>query len=220
MFKKLLWGYLGFIVFILLLAVAFNTLGAKSVDDLGLGSDGQISAERVPQNFSELWTAPAVALLPNRTPERLETSRGGVSVEQVEALLARWENFSPRRQARAEYLNRPDPYLQAVRSISTEGQDSLYRRLDSADPPGVCSAPSCQAGLRWVKGSFGGLEIRNYQANQAYVTGYGVATYQANVPETSPYQGQSFYRSYGLLLTKDRGRWLLTRAAAETLNGL
>jgi len=213
---------LAFIAIFLLLAVAlviiFFAVGQREIGNSILKSEqGRlvVADDQRPKTFPQRRQAPAVTLLPGKGP--LPVVSGDIDSQDIEPLLAAWENFSPKKIAERQHRRGSDPYRQQVKRIAADSNsaDVLYRRLDSSDLPGLCPEKQCSAGWQWVPGSFGGLQLHDYRPPFAYLTGYGLVRYQADQQRSDQRQGQIYYRAYGLLVDNSSGSWRLQRAAAE-----
>lgn len=218
-------------------AIAINWVSGKngpSIQIVGGGGgkletkDGKIVVprDRVPKDFSERDDAPAVSLLPNRLPYTNSGAtvspedRAGIAAA-VTGFLKHWETFDPvvlDRDSRA--TNRISPYKLSLQKWSApEDLGDLVARVDSTDPPGVCPTPGCTDGSIWMSsGDIGSaMTIVQDDGRQAYVTLYGLVEYTGE-SQFDALAGSIWFRSYGLLLEKSGGRWLVTRAAAETMH--
>jgi len=223
------------IVIIILIAIGLAFLLKHAKTSVNVGSQQKLETkngkivlppDRVPHNFSELQSAPAISLLPEHLPVVLSDAsvpapaRKQIS-SSVDAFLQTWETFNSSIGAGAKNLRKhgvgsPDQYqVKLSRLVVPSSLDDIIARVDSSDPAGVCL--NCGTGSSWVPTSLGpSLEIHDYNGYQAYVTVDGIVQYTGD-PQSNSLAGTDYYRSYGLLLQKSGQKWLVERAGAETL---
>lgn len=223
-----LFGGVAIIVLVLVLIWATGK-SAPNINLLGDGGgqlekkDGKIvvDRDRVPANFDERAKAAPISLLPNRLPA--EPSEAAIPpnderaiANTVSAFLSRWETFDPSRPDGG--LDRYQLGLQKL--TAGFALDDIVDRVDSSDPDHVCpyASQGCISGSRWVGAGdiASAMTVADYDGNRAYVTLYGLVTYTGD-EQFNSLAGSTFFRSYGLLLTRADGRWLVSRASAETL---
>lgn len=208
MIKKVLITILGFFAVGALIGFAFSWAGSR--DLVGPGEKLETEAgkvmvpeNRIPDDFAGLLAAPAITLLPNHTAS--DPVRSDITRDDVEALLAVWENMTDRKN----YEKRVE------KIVPSQSNGTVLRRSDSVDLPGACALAQCAGHFEWVRGSFGNMKVETVEGSHAHVTGQGAVTYRGD-REFNPRAGVSYVRYYGLLLKKEDGKWLLERAAAET----
>lgn len=124
------------------------------------------------------------------------------------AFLEQWESFSA-QESRASYARR----LRGL--VDPASLSALAARRDALE--GKMVGPGKQAGSRLYAGGLNPaatLEVVRYSDNNALVTTVG------SVKMSGPslvYAGRELRRAYGLVLRRLEGRWVVVRAAAQTL---
>lgn len=187
-------------------------LQIRQIDDPegSVVSEVVVAPEAVPSSMRERYSAPALALLPNKTgyPEMKKTiSSPGIGEirRAAEKFLREWETYKP---GDTSYD------LRISKMISPERKSAIISRVDAVDPPGVCPEASCKTGSRWFEQDFQRSSfLIDLTPEEAYLVAYGAVVYGNEGAQES-----SASRSYGLLFRKgSEGEWLLERVAAESL---
>ena len=189
----------------------------------------QIKTSALPQSDTARANAPQNYLLPSHwvsDPQTSYLSDDGLvrEVDPVDPLiekqlltttasfLAAWETFYP--MSDTSYAR----YRATLAPFAVPGAlDRLAQRVDSHQPPVICAEPICTVGSRWASlpAASALLTIRSYDGAHAYLTSFGAVSYRAPGQELN---GQKFVREYALLLDRVDGRWLVSRAAADTVS--
>lgn len=225
-------GGISLVVIAMVMAWATGKSGPRiSLSSLGAGKiqkkDGRfvVPAYRVPKNFKARADAPAISLLPEHLPYQTGSVSPSPPVTKaiargVGGFLSHWDTFDPAALDRgSRSSNRISAYkLGLQRWTAPQDLGAILARSDSSDPTGVCPAPGCTTGSKWMgSGNLqSAMTIVAYDGDQAYVTLYGAVRYTGD-PQFDPLAGSIYFRSYALLLAQAHGRWLVTRAVAETL---
>lgn len=187
-------------------------LQIRQIDDPegAVTSEVAVAPEAVPGSMGERYSAPALALLPNKTgyPE-MKKVISSPDTEEVRAVVERflreWETYKP---GDISYDRRISGF------VSPERRASVLARTDAVDPPGACPEAFCDRGSRWFEQDFERSSfLIDSNPEEAYFVAYGAVIYG-----NKDVQESSASRSYGLLLRKSpQGKWLVERVAAESL---
>lgn len=188
---------------------------------------GEISVsvppDKIPQTQASRMSAPVAALLPSHWSEdpqpRYSTgdavivpvNERGVIIHRAIGFLSRWETFRPWSEATYNTWRRGIALY-----LDPAGADDIINRVGSYQPPTICPEDTCPVGSAWEGSDPTTIEIRAYDPNAgtAYMTVDGYVKYKPSLGGAST----SFERQYGLLMTKMDGRWLISRAVADTIS--
>jgi hypothetical protein len=188
-----------------------------------------VPQERKPDSFEEVENNSAISLMPDRVeggfsqtanvPAKVRKQLG----QAVSNFIPEWETFDPLRN-RSEweydhYLENPSTsYINRMRKYADTNTNAFKfaRRVDSQDPPGVCS--TCDSGLSWVAGGdiTDNLQVIKIDERNAFVSTSGVVLVQNYVDPNDHYNQSAFIRSYSVLLKKRKGNWRIARIAASS----
>lgn len=196
--------------------------GSRELIDRGGGHGPRyvVPPSRVPRTVSQAQQAPQIELTPSRWARDPEASPTGSDPAQISpadrqelvraarAFLRRWETFKPGDKERGTYARKLINYTDPA---ALEG---ILEREDNHQIPGVCPLRQCPNGSRFLDyvDPAEAASVRDYDGRRAYLTTSGAVRYFG----AGDYADQEFYRSYGLVMVKRDGRWLVARAAADT----
>jgi hypothetical protein len=188
-----------------------------------------IPEDRVPRSYKESQDAAAIELIPGRWQADPESNGilSGPSADKdsvpaderkaiartVDGFLKNWETYYPGSwQDFARYKDSFAPYAVA------DAINSLGDRVDNHQPPRVCPRPTCTVGSEWdFPQTYDAMTVRSFEGDKAWVTTAGPVILRAFSDE-DPFTNTRYLRSYGILLEKQGSRWLVTRAAADTVD--
>lgn len=178
--------------------------------------DIRVPDERIPQTMDERVLAAPLEILPNHTgfPEAGgETALPEEELKEIkqsaEDFLAVWETYLPSDGYRDRYEKRLAPL------VYPPSLPAVISRRDAIDAASVCPEVTCRLGSKWWPRT-PSLFVIDHSANRVYVTGYGAITYQGD-RSISSQAAASSERSYGLIMRRSPGGWLIERIAAESL---
>ena len=221
----LFWSSILFLVVLTGLVVAGVILGPEDqleedpvVISQPQNNSSAVAPEDVPQSFGAKEKAPPLSLLPNRTPEEINPAPIDPSEELVllgvaQNFIDTWESFPSPLQASGEnYNDKLDPL------VTTDGYGSIVNRRDVSTWSDLCPQRPCILGS--FPSSRANLVVASYDGKRAYVVGYGVISILPERLRSDDRGGRQYEQSYALLLKREGGRWLVSRAVAETLDAI
>lgn len=200
-----------------------DTSGLVAHDELdlrdGRGAGGGdfdvfVAPDRVPTTREGELSAPVFALLPERQAEPVVPV--AVAEDELAELgtvarnfLHGWEMFTPGEDT-AKYTAR------FARWSALDQIDRLAGRKESRQDSTVGMCNGCATGSRPLDKIDPRyyVVVRRIDSRSAYITTHMVVYYFG---DRSPLNGQSFRRSYALLLDREGDTWRVRRAVAETL---
>lgn len=203
-----------------------------------------VPEERVPKDSDQASEAPALTILPSRMPESKSSEGPDAGVKGIPTATRRqlmtsaagfidnWESFIPSKQVGSASDPQLASYIRSVKPWAVPSQlATLISRRDARSPCErkgddqclliVCPRAGCLVGsvsqlgktrTQYVNDSF---TIRTLDGNRAWVTGFAPVEYFS--PQGHALDGRRYLRAYGLILDKINGRWLVSRAAAESV---
>lgn len=200
----------------------------KTVDQVAEAAPLTTLPSRMSAKFRPDQTGPQSDFVdvPQAERKSIMTSVGG--------FLVNWDSFLPSAQIGSAVDSNFAAYKNRIRPWSAPGEaDTLADRRDVRSPcvaaPGggcdrlVCPNAGCLVGSVYLKSgsvsyadqSGGAFTVRALDGNRAWVTGYGKVEYVSN--RGHPLDSRVYRRAYSLLLRKVDGRWLVDKAASESI---
>lgn len=207
-----------------------KSLGSKSQVTIRETPDGQslaiYSDKATPKTRNDELLAPAPALIwqnQQRFYDKTDASNEdgddlGVSMPPAAhktiataafAWFKAWETFS-QEQPLAEYRK-------ALSPVADPGAlDDLTGRIDNQQAGGIRPGPGGNNGSVWqdTGAPEAAMIVLRYDGATAYVVHTGVVRYTGT---SAIWSGRVFRRTYGILMSRINGKWLVTRSAAQTL---
>lgn len=184
--------------------------------------DVTVPPDKLPKTQSDRMNAPIAALLPGHWSEDpqaryssgdaviVPVSQRGAIITRAIGFLSHWETFRPwSKTTYSQWRRSIAPYLDPA------GAADILGRTGSYQPPTICPKDTCPVGSSWQGADPTTIEIRAYDPNAgtAYLTVDGYVNYKPSLGG----KAVQFERQYALLLRTLGGRWLVSRAVADTL---
>lgn len=200
----------------------------KTVDQVAAAAPLTTLPSRMSAKFNPDQTGPQsdAVDVPQSERRSIMTSVGG--------FLINWDSFLPSAQIGSAVDKNFLAYKNRIRPWSAPGgADALADRADVRSPcvatAGggcdriVCPNAGCLVGSVYQKSGSanyadqtgGAFTVRAIEGNRAWVTGYGKVEYISN--RGHPLDSRIYRRAYSLLLRKVNGRWLVDKAASESI---
>ena len=192
------------------------------------GGRFRVPASRVPRTVQDAQASAPIELTPGRWAADPENSGGQDVAKNISAadrkaavsatgeFLRRWETFRAFKTNGdwIAYQNKLRPY------VTAEAFSDVVRRVDNHAPDFICAVQECVGGSKQVlypgyAGPADTAEVRSYdpQTDSVYLIMFGAVRYSG----PHPLDGKEFNRSYGIVLKRVDGQWLVTRAAGDTI---
>ncbi|WP_217924646.1 hypothetical protein [Miltoncostaea oceani] len=181
----------------------------------GAGFDLFVPESRIPRGLEEELDAPILTLIAERqaeplTPVAVSATTLDELSETARGFLSASETFTPGQD--------PSAYQAALaRWSATNRISTVAARTDSHQYSGIGLCSSCVTGSEattMIDPRYY-LSVRRIDDGSAYVTTQLIVQYSG---VGSPWNGRLFRRSYALIMLRQSDRWVVARAASETLD--
>lgn len=243
MFKLILWGGTGLILFAFLLMFLFDQFSGnvstveepqrEIIEDSPEVEERVVSqkpggepvvvigasGDRIPDDFNDRLQAAPMELLPHRAgyPEA-DSSDLAVPADEQAKLTELTRRFLTNWES-FKLTTKPKAYRERLQRYVTPGAlDAIVKRTEAGDEPGVCFVRAdCTAATKLADGALPSAHIVDYDGQHAYATTFAPVRY-IGWPDMDPRVGQVRQRAYGLIFVKSGSKWLVERAVAETLD--
>lgn len=192
------------------------------------GNRFRVPADRVPRSVQDAQSSPQIELTPGRWAADPENAGGQDVARNISAAARRdavnaagrflrlWETF-PAFKTNGDWI----AYQNKLRPLVTpEALSDIVRRADNHAPSFICASQECVGGSKQViypgyAGPADTAEVRSYDpgTDSVYLIMWGSVRYSG----PHPLRGDEFNRSYGIILKRVDGQWLVTRAAGDTI---